>query len=274
MGGVGVGVGELPTTASSAPPRALLIVSLDLLRPGVAARGLSESRRPWSASRPAQYSFPGERSSRELSLASRPSSLSAAGAVAPPLLPSPAVLGAPSEAPSPVPPPPPTRLLLLLSLPPPWPTLPALRATAADSQSDLGPFPATALDAERGGDGVDSSIRGRRNGEPPPPPVPSIGEPDSPAVASSVCSVFGSGSSPVGGAAAVGGVVETTLSPAATGGGEVALALALAGVCRLDEAGEEGDKLGRFFPGRECGGVASREGDNGGLGSAPAGGGD
>lgn len=65
----------------------------------------------------------------------------------------------------------------------------ALRATAAESQSGLGLFPAAAVDDADGvGDkDVGSSANARRNGE--PPPLLLRGEPDSPAVVSSVCGV-------------------------------------------------------------------------------------
>lgn len=72
------------------------------------------------------------------------------------------------------------------------------------------------------------------------------------------------------GAAAVVGVVAAVLSPTAATG-EAAVAL---GVCRLDEAAEEGERLGRFLPGRECGGVAGGEEDDSGPPSPVAGDGD
>lgn len=160
-----------------------------------------------------------------------------------------------------------------------------------ESQSVLGPVPGTAVDVDVDGDDVPvparpfcgeggSSTKDRQKGEPPPPLPPSppnggeadslTGEPDSPAVVSSVCGVFLRRRSLPGDDAAATGVVVTasTVSsrPASTAvavGGELV-------VLRLEGAGEDGDKLGRFF--WSLGGeVAKREEDGGGAAPSSAG---
>lgn len=112
----------------------------------VAICGLSElSRAPLAASLPAQYSFPGDRTSREVSFAST-------GLLLPPAPPSlvSANAAARASAPPSPPPPPPPLLVLLLLLPPP--------ETAAESQS--------VFCSSCAGD-ADARERLRRDGEPP-----------------------------------------------------------------------------------------------------------
>ena len=132
------------------PPAAEAAAAAAVLRPGAAACGLSEdSRGPLAASLPAQYSFPGDRTSREFSLASAgqsplPSSLMPSAAAA-----------EPPASPSPLPLLPLLPLLLLLPL------------LAAESQSVFRP--------SRGDAGAWAGLRRdgeprRPTGEPSPPP--------------------------------------------------------------------------------------------------------